>query len=117
MMPSSMRDQVDDYLSMRSELGFDVESQRWLLRDFTRYAERVDHRGPVSIDLAVGWALSSCPGDPARAERRLGAVRQLARHRAVFEPKTVSFLTSMNPLGGRFSHRHEPTAEAVFSRP
>ena len=88
MMPSSMRDQVDDYLAMRSELGFDVEGQRWLLRDFIRYAERVDHRGPISIDLAVGWALSSCPGDPARAERRLGAVRQLARHRVVFDPKT-----------------------------
>jgi hypothetical protein len=29
----------------------------------------------------------------------------------------VSFLTSMNPPGGRFSHRHEPTAEAVFSPP
>jgi len=29
----------------------------------------------------------------------------------------LSFLRSMNPLGGRFSHRHEPTAEAVFSPP
>ena len=31
--------------------------------------------------------------------------------------REVSFLTSMNPLGGRFSHRHEPTTEAVFSPP
>ena len=88
MTPSSMLAQVDDYLAMRGELGFDVESQRWHLRDFARYAEQVEHRGPVSTDLAVRWALLSRPGDPARAERRLGAVRQFARYRAVFEPET-----------------------------
>ena len=34
-----------------------------------------------------------------------------------YAPLGLSFLTSMNPLGGRFSHWHEPTAEAVFSPP
>lgn len=88
MTPSNMLAQVDDYLAMRGKLGFDVESQRWHLRNFARYAEQVEHLGPVSTDLAVRWALLSRPGDPARAERRLSAVRQFARYRAVFEPET-----------------------------
>ena len=31
--------------------------------------------------------------------------------------RMLSFLTSMNPPRGRFSHHLEPTAEAVFSPP
>ena len=88
MTPSSLLAHVEDYLAMRGELGFDVEGSRWLLRDFARHAARIEHCGPVSIDLAVNWALASHPGDPARAERRLGVVRQFAKHRAVFEPET-----------------------------
>jgi putative transposase len=41
----------------------------------------------------------------------------MTQHTALFAVIYVSFLRSMNPLGGRFSHRHEPTAEAVFSPP
>ena len=102
MTSVSMLAQVDDFLAMRVELGFGVENQRWLLRDFARYAEQVGHRGPVSVDLAVRWALLSQPGDPARAERRLGAVRQFAKHRVIFEPET-----EIPPPGfiGRIPHR------------
>ena len=74
MTPPSFLVLVDDYLAMRRDLGFDVEKLRWLLRDFARYAGRIEHRGPITVDLAVRWALSSRSGDPVRAERRLGAL-------------------------------------------
>ena len=88
MRPPIFVSLVDDYLALRRDLGFDVERQRWLLRDFARYADRAGHRGPITVDLAVRWAVSSCPGDPARTERRLGAVRMFARHRAAFDSAT-----------------------------
>ncbi len=88
MSASTLSAQVEDYLVMREELGFDIESQRWALRDFARYAGKFGHRGPVTADLAVRWALSTNPGQPARAERRLAQVRRFAAHRAVYEPKT-----------------------------
>jgi integrase len=96
---------VDDYLALRRSLGFDVEKLRWLLRDFARYTERIEHRGPITVDLAVQWALSSGPGDPARAERRLWAVRQFARHRAAFDSST-----EVPPAGllGRIPRRKQP---------
>jgi integrase len=79
---------IDEYLVVRRELGFDVEKQRWLLRAFARFADQIGHHGAITVDLAVRWALSSRSGDPARAERRLWAVRMFARHRAAFDPAT-----------------------------
>ena len=79
---------VEDYLALRRDMGFDVEQLGWLLRSFARYTEQTEHHGPLTVDLAVRWALSSRPGDPARGERRLWAVRQFARHRAAFDPAT-----------------------------
>jgi len=81
-------DLVDEYLVYRRGLGFDLESPRWLLRDFARHADRIGHRGAVTIDLAVQWALSSRSSDPVQAARRLSVVRQFARHRAVVDPAT-----------------------------
>src|SRR5439155_22576168 len=105
MTPPSLLALVDDYLVLRHSLAFDVEKLRWRLRDFARYTERIEHRGPITVDLAVQWALSSCPGDPARAERRLGAVRQFARHRAAFDSST-----ELPPAGllGRIPRRKQP---------
>jgi integrase len=105
MTPSNIRSCVEDYLRMRSTLGFEIETDSWLLRAFARYADQVGHSGPITIDLAVGWAVSSCPGQPARSERRLGPVRQLARYCMAFEPAT-----QIPPAGmlGRIPRRQQP---------
>ena len=88
MRPPSIRALVDDYLAVRRKLGFDLVTTGWLLVDFARYAERIEHRGPLTVELAVRWALSTRSDDPAQAARRLSAVRQFARHRAAFDPGT-----------------------------
>jgi len=105
MTPPSFFPLVDDFLALRCGLGFDVEALRWRLRDFARFADRIGHQGAITVDLAVRWALSSRPGDPVRAERRLGAVRVLARHRAAFDP-----LTEIPPAGllGGVPRRTQP---------
>jgi integrase len=96
---------VQDYLNMRRNLGFDVEAIRWLLRDFARFTGRIEHRGPITVDLAARWALSSGSSEPARAERRLWAVRQFARYLATFDPAT-----EIPPAGlfGRVGRRKQP---------
>jgi len=52
MTPPRLLALVDDYLALRRSLGFGIERLRWLLRDFVRYTERIEHRGPITIDLA-----------------------------------------------------------------
>jgi integrase len=93
---------VDDYLAYRRGLGFALETPAWLLRDFARYADRRGHRGPLTSELAVGWALSSRSSDPAQPARRLAAVRQLARYLALLEPATE---VPPDGLLGRVPHR------------
>ncbi|MGH7574490.1 MAG: tyrosine-type recombinase/integrase [Longimicrobiales bacterium] len=95
---------VEEYLAFRRGLGFSLEHQRWLLLEFARYADRVGHQGPITVDLATRWALSRSD-EPAQAERRLSAIRSFARHRALFDPAT-----EVPPIGvlGRVSRRRKP---------
>ncbi len=105
MTPPSFHCLVDDYLRVRRGLGFDLESTEWKLREFATYADRIGHRGAVTIELAVEWAQSSRSSNPAQAVRRLAAVRQFARHRALFDPAT-----EVPPVGllGRIPRRPPP---------
>jgi integrase len=102
MTPPSMLHLVEEYLAFRRGLGFDLESPGWTLRNFGRYADRIAHQGPLTTDLAVQWALSSRSSDPAHAARRLSAVRQFARHRALFDPGTeIPPVGLLGPRGRR----------------
>jgi hypothetical protein len=88
MSPARFGPLVEEYLAYRRGLGFALESSAWLLRDFARYADRVGHEGPLTSELAVGWALRARSNDPAQAARRLSSVRQFARYLALLDPAT-----------------------------
>jgi integrase len=105
MTNSNLLAWVDEYLSFRRGLGFDLGSAAWHLRSFARYAEQVGHRGPITLDLATQWALRSRSGEPAQAARRLAVIRLFARHRALIDPAT-----EIPPVGlfGRVPRRRQP---------
>ena len=105
MTGSNVHAWVEEYLAYRRGLGFELKSPAWLLRDFARYAERVGHQGPLTLDLVTRWALRSRSADPAQAARRLGIIRSFARHRALFDPAT-----QIPPMGlfGRVPRRQQP---------
>ena len=104
MTAASLLPLVEEYLAYRRGLGFELETPAWLLRDFGRYADRRGHQGPLTIELATGWACSSRSSDPSQAARRLAAVRQFARYRAPLDPAT-----EVPPAGllGRVPHRRQ----------
>jgi integrase len=105
MTDSNLLAWVEEYLSFRRGLGFDLGSAAWHLRSFARYAEQVGHRGPITVDLATRWALRSRSGEPAQAARRLAVIRLFARHRALIDPAT-----EIPPVGllGRAPRRRQP---------
>lgn len=105
MTCTSWRALVEEYLSVRRGLGFALEQPSYLLRDFARYADAIGHHGPLTTELAVRWAQASRSNDPAQAIRRLGAVRQFARYRALVDPAT-----EVPPPGllGRLPRRPQP---------
>jgi integrase len=105
MTSPSLLVSVNEYLALRRGLGFEMETPSWLLLDFAQYADRLRHHGPLTVELAVQWALSSRSSDPAQAVRRLTAVRSFAQHLAVLDPAT-----EVPPVGllGRLPRRKQP---------
>lgn len=81
--------QVERYLAYRRSLGYVLREEGRLLLDFARYADRVGHRGALTLVLALRWARLPTGVDPAYWARRLQVLRCLAKYLALFEPKTV----------------------------
>ena len=107
MTPPSFHHLVDEYLAARRGLGFGLETDEGVLRDFARHAERIGHSGPLTIELAVQWALSSRSTNPAQVARRLTIVRQFARYRALVDPATeVPPIGLLGPIPRRRSTPH-----------
>ena len=106
MMPSSLHEQIADYLAMRRGLGFQLANAAWWLPDFARYIEQIDHQGPITTDIVVRWALMTRTGDPAQAACRYGAVQAFARHQAVFDPDTE--VPPVGLLGSTHRPRTQP---------
>lgn len=61
MTPPSFHALVDEYLELRRGLGFAADGLRWHLRAFARYADRIGHKGPITVALAASWAIGPCP--------------------------------------------------------
>ena len=105
--PSNFHHLVDEYLNARRGLGFGLETDEGFLRDFARHAERIGHNGPVTIELAVRWALASRSTNPVQAARRLAIVRQFAQYRALVDPATeVPPVGFLGPIPRRRSTPH-----------
>jgi hypothetical protein len=88
MTSGRFMDLVEEYLKFRRGLGFDLRTPAWTLRSFARYADELGLQGHVTGDIVVQWARSGCPDNPARATRRLTAVRGFIRYLAMLDPGT-----------------------------
>jgi integrase len=79
---------AQEYLALRRQLGYALHSTGQQLMAFARYADKVGHRGPVTVELAVTWAKLPQGARPYWWARRLQIVRGFAQHRCLFEPGT-----------------------------
>jgi integrase len=86
--PGTMVGLAEEYLAYRRKLGFRLDNAGQLLLDFAAYADRVGHRGPLTTELAVGWARLPQGASAVYWARRLDVVRGFAKYRAVFDPDT-----------------------------
>ena len=85
----SMLSLVQDYLDERRRLGFALAIPGALLLGFARFADRAGHRGPLTVQLMMGWAREEAKrAEPATWARRLAILRPFAMHRAQVEPGT-----------------------------
>lgn len=105
MTNQSIMESVEEYLAFRRGLGFDLETPAWYLRSFARHADQVGYHGPITVDLAAQWALTTRSKDRAQPARRLQSIRPFVQHRALIDPGT-----EIPPSGllGRIPRRRQP---------
>jgi integrase/recombinase XerD len=76
MLPFDLRGRLDDYLSLRRALGFEMRSEERLLRNFVLFVETRGEDGCLRAETAVAWACSTADRcGPGCQARRLSIVR------------------------------------------
>lgn len=95
-----LRECVKEYLEHRRSLGFGLESNEVVLRDFVGFARDSGHRGPLTTEFMLRWA-TCCDEHSSRYQaERLSIVRGFARYLAARDGK--SEVPDQRLLGARF---------------
>jgi integrase len=79
---------VDLYLKTRRSFGFALIQVGVELRSLIRYAEQMDHTGPLTTGLAIQWAQQPKQCAPSYWALRLEIVRRFAEFWLAYEPRT-----------------------------
>ena len=82
---STLRQALEDYLSLRRSLGYKLARAGRLLADFVGYLETTG-ADTITIDAALSWAMQPSDADPSWWAHRLSAVRIFARHLHAINP-------------------------------
>lgn len=84
---NTLREAVQEYLSMRRGLGFKLHYAGVTLPDFVSYLEK--HGATyITTKLALTWAQQPTSLQPAEWASRLSCARGFARHRSATDPRT-----------------------------
>jgi len=88
MNPGTMLSKVKAYLSYRRQAGYALRIAGRQLLSFAQFADRSQHRGPLTVDLASRWALANRTGLALTAARRIEVIRPFARYCQMLDSKT-----------------------------
>jgi integrase/recombinase XerD len=78
---NTLRQAVQEYLSLRRDLGFKLQDAGKGLLDFVTFMD-------ITQALALAWAQQPANAHPAHWAQRLSFVRGFARHRSATDPRT-----------------------------
>ncbi len=84
---NTLRQAVQEYLSMRRHLGFKLQKDGKALLDFVTFMEQ-KHAPYITAALALDWAQQPANVQPAHWAQRLSFVRGFARYRSANDSRT-----------------------------
>jgi len=97
---STLGERVMEYLQHRRSLGFGLEANEVVLRDFVGFAKDSGHRGPLTTEFMLRWATDHVEHSSRYQAERLSIVRGFARYLAARDGK--SEVPDQRLLGARF---------------
>jgi integrase/recombinase XerD len=83
----SLREAIEQYLTLRRDLGFKLTGAHYLLHQFAGFMED-QSASFVTTDLALHWAMLPRRAQSSWWAQRLMAVRCFARHHRATDPRT-----------------------------
>lgn len=84
---NTLRQAIQEYLSLRRALGFKLRKAGKELLDFVTFMEQ-HHASYVTQALALAWAQQPTNVQPAYWAQRLSVIRGFAHHRSATDPRT-----------------------------
>lgn len=87
-MKMDLSQAVDLYLETRRSFGFSLVQVGVELRSLIRYAQEIDHTGPLTTALAIQWAQQPKKCASSYWALRLEIVRRFAEFWLAYEPRT-----------------------------
>lgn len=99
---TSLSTHLENYLTLRRQLGFKLRAAGILLSTFVRFAER-RRASVISTKLALEWATELPHIQPTQKARRLAVVRCFACYLSAIEPRTE--IPPKRLLGRQFRRR------------
>src|SRR5438552_13936381 len=84
---TGLRHQAAEYVALRRALGFKLVDTERLLMQVITHLEQIGATR-ITTEVAVAWARESVRAKPLYLRRRLGVVRQFARHLHTLDPAT-----------------------------
>lgn len=99
---------LQEYLTIRRQLGFKLRDEGTLLLKFVLFIEE-EEASFITRDLALRWAMQPEDVLPAWWARRLSMVRSFAQYRRAADPRTEV------PPQGLLPHRYRRKAPYIYS--
>lgn len=100
---SELREALDQYLSLRRSLGFQLHKVAATLRSFVAFAEG-EGASYITIGLMLRWAQQSSKAQPATRATWLAMVRRFALWRSASDPRTEVPPENLLPVRYRRQH-------------
>src|ERR1035437_8808408 len=96
---------LENYLSLRTSLGFKMKDARQALPKFVSFLDRQDARS-ITARLSVQWAAEPQTAKQGYRAQRLSMVRGFAKYLSGIEPRTEIPPPGVLPYGG--NRRRKP---------
>jgi integrase/recombinase XerD len=99
---------LNDYLSIRRSLGFQLRLPASALRNFVAFLQR-EGAAHVTTEMALRWATQPAAAQPSTWTWRLGMVRRFAAWYSTMDPQTEI------PPAGILHHRYQRKTPHIYS--
>lgn len=101
--------QVEEYITYKKALGYQIKIESEELRRFAAYTVSIQHLGSLTTDVAFQWATLKPEYTRWYMARRMETIRTFAKYICVFDPK------AQIPQKGMFGKCHGRTTPYIFS--